>query len=194
MKIISESTFVGAWKVLKQQYENKTAYEPQHLYRRLSTFKINSASEVSTGVSEITGIFAQLRNLEEEISEHFQIGTILSALPSSFDIFVTVWNNSATNDVESLVAKLMAEAAEQVSKGQEDVKALVVRAEGKKVMLAKINAGIVRRPVTGLRIAPISRTNVAPRMNTAPTQSMMKMTWIDSASARIGSHKMTSIT
>lgn len=53
------------------------------------------------------------------------IGAILSALPSSSDIFTTVWKNSADKDVESLVSKLMAEASDQMLKENEEAKALL---------------------------------------------------------------------
>lgn len=108
LKISSCDTFTQAWRC----YENKTTYEPQALYRRLNTFKISSSSQVSAGLGEMQGIVAQLKNLGETVSEHCFIGAILSSLPSSFDIFVTVWKNSAVKDVGSLISKMMAEAGE----------------------------------------------------------------------------------
>lgn len=126
LKIIDCSTFEEAWKAIERNFENKTAYEPQSLYRRLNSFKINSASEVSTGVSEIRGIVAQLKNLNETVSDNCLIGAILSALPSSFNVFITVWKNSADKDVDSLISKLMAEANDQSLKINDEAKALLV--------------------------------------------------------------------
>lgn len=87
---------------------------------------------MSSGVSELRGIVAQLQNLGEKVSDNCLIGAILSSLPSRFDIFVTVWKNSATKDVDGLVSKLMAEANEQEAKDKEDTKALSVKQKGKK--------------------------------------------------------------
>lgn len=122
LKISNCETFKDAWKAIGQCFENKTAYEPQALYRRLNSFKINSAADVSQGLSELRGIVAQLKNLNETVSDHCLIGAILSSLPNSFDIFVTVWKNSADSDVDNLVSKLMAEASDQVSKENEEAK------------------------------------------------------------------------
>lgn len=131
LKIINCGTFQEAWKTIESCYENKTAYEPQSLYRRLNSYKIESAAEISSGVSEIKGIVAQLQNLGETVSENCVIGSILSALPSSFDIFVTVWRNSSEKNVDSLVSKLMAEANDQTLKNTEEVKALAAKYKGR---------------------------------------------------------------
>lgn len=116
LKIVNCESFKEAWRTVQTCFENKTAYQPQALYRRLNSFKIRSAEEVSKGISEIRGIAAQLKNLGESVSDHCVIGAILSALPSSFDIFTTVWKNSAQQDVDDLVSKLMSEATARVSK------------------------------------------------------------------------------
>lgn len=127
MKIINCTNFDQAWTVLEATYENKTTYEPQALYRRLNSFKISSASEVSAGISEIKNIVAQLLNVGETVSNNLQIGSILSALPSSFDIFTMVWKNSAKNDIDDLITKFMAEAAEQTAKQDDEAEALAAR-------------------------------------------------------------------
>lgn len=127
LKIINCEKFRDAWRVIEVCFENKTAYEPQSLFRRLNSYRIESASDVSRGISEIRGIVAQLKNLNEFVSDNNLIGAILSALPASFDIFVTVWKNSSDQNVESLVSKLMAEASDQVSKESSETKALAAR-------------------------------------------------------------------
>lgn len=127
LKIINCETFGNAWNAIEVCFENKTAYEPQNLFRRLNSFKMNSASEVSQGVSELKGIVAQLKNLKENVSDNNLIGAILSALPSSFDIFVTVWKNSMDQSVDSLVSKLMAEATDQIAKDIMETQALAAR-------------------------------------------------------------------
>lgn len=131
LKIINCTTFYTSWKAIESCYENKTTYEPQSLYRRLNSLKIQTASEVSQGISQIRGIIAQLKNLGENVSDNCQIGAILSALPSSFDIFVTVWKNSADKNVDGLVSKLLAEASDQTSKSNEDATALAAKGKRK---------------------------------------------------------------
>lgn len=49
-KIINCENFKDAWETIGKCFENKTTYEPQALYRRLNSYKINSASEVSSGI------------------------------------------------------------------------------------------------------------------------------------------------
>lgn len=131
LKIINCDNFKDAWETIGKCFENKTTYEPQSLYRRLNSYKINSASEVSSGISEMRSIVAQLKNLNESVSDNCLIGAILSALPSSFSIFATVWKNSADSNVDSLIAKLMAEASDQVMKEKEEVQAFAAKT-GKK--------------------------------------------------------------
>ena len=128
LKIVNCTSFRQAWQTIEQCYENKTSYEPQFLYRKLNSFKIKTAADVSSGLSEMRGIAAQLENLNEKVSENCLIGAILSALPESFNIFVTVWKNSQDKSVDSLVSKLMAEANEQVQRSTNEANALVVRA------------------------------------------------------------------
>lgn len=130
LKIINCETFGKAWETIQACFENKTAYQPQYLHRRLNSFKINSASDVSAGLSEMRGIIAQLKNLNETVSDNALIGAILAALPSSFDLFTTVWKNSASKDVDGLINKLMAEATDQMLKEKDDVKALAARSKG----------------------------------------------------------------
>lgn len=139
LKIINCDTFVDAWKAIETCHENKTSYEPQSLYRRLNSYKITSASEVSAGVSEIRGIVAQLKNLNESVSNNCLIGAILSALPSSFDVFITVWKNSADKDVDALISKLMAEASEQTIRDNNEAKALMVNNQRSKDKNTKQN-------------------------------------------------------
>lgn len=139
LKIINCTNFRQAWKAIEQCFENKTSYEPQQLYRRLNSYKISSAKDVSVGVSEIRGIVAQLKNLNENVSDNCLIGAILSALPESFDVFVTVWKNTANGDVEQLISKLMAEATDKASKEEIDTRALAARGlkKGKRPPLKK---------------------------------------------------------
>lgn len=127
-KILDCVTFNDAWKKIQQCYENKTAYEPQSLYRRLNSFKIDTASEVSAAISEMQSIVSQLRNLKENVSSNCFIAAILSALPSSFDVFITVWKNSSNQEVDDLVSKLMVEANDQMNKIKQDTSALSVKA------------------------------------------------------------------
>lgn len=124
LKIINCETFKDAWKAIEENYENKKTYEPQSLFARLNSYKINSASEVSQGVSEMKGIVAQLKNLNESVSDNNLIGAILSALPDSFEIFKTVWRNFSDQNLDKLVSKVMAEASVQTSKGANETKAL----------------------------------------------------------------------
>lgn len=58
LKIINCVRFKEAWSVLEKCFENKTTYEPQALYRRMNSYKIQSAREVSQGISELRGIAA----------------------------------------------------------------------------------------------------------------------------------------
>lgn len=116
LKIFSHRTFIGAWQALERCFETKTSYEPQYLYRQLNSYTIESSATVSKGISEMKGIVAKLANLNEKVSDNCFIGAILSALPPSFDIFVTVWKNSSDKNVESFIAKLMAEANSHVTK------------------------------------------------------------------------------
>lgn len=51
---------------------------------------MNTAAEVSSGISELKGIVAQLESPQGNVSDNCLIRAILSALPSSFDIVVTV--------------------------------------------------------------------------------------------------------
>lgn len=131
LKIINCITFKEAWKAIEACYENKTTYEPQALYRRLNSFKISSAREVSSGISEMKGIVAQLKNLNEDVSDNCLIGAILSALPDSFSIFTTVWKNSSDKNVDSLVSKVMAEAVDQI-KAEPTTNALMVKPDSNK--------------------------------------------------------------
>lgn len=88
---------------------------------------MNTAEEVSAGISEIKGIVAQIKNLNENVSDNCVIGAILSALPESFEIFRMVWKNSAEQSLDDLVSKVMAEATEQVAKNAIESKALNVK-------------------------------------------------------------------
>lgn len=124
LKIINCQTFKDAWRTIEENFENKTTYEPQSLFVRLNSFKINSAVEVSQGISEIKGIVAQLKNLNEKVSDNNVIGAIISSLPSSFEVFTTIWRNSSDQSLDSLVSKLMAEASVQLSKESNETKAL----------------------------------------------------------------------
>lgn len=129
LRIANCETFKEAWTTIERCYENKTTYEPQALYRRLNSFRMQNPGEVPPGLSEMSGIVAQLKNLGEEVSENCFIGAILSALPESFNVFITAWKNSDNKDVEGLIARLMAESVDQARKEQ-DVVAL--SAKGKK--------------------------------------------------------------
>jgi len=129
-KIVNCTSFRQAWQTIEQCYENKTSFEPQFLYRKLNSFEIKTATDVSSGLSEMRGIAAQLENLNEKDSDNCLIGAILSALPESFNIFVTVWRNSEDKSVDSLVSKLMAEANKQMQRSTNEANALVVRARG----------------------------------------------------------------
>lgn len=131
LKIINCRSFKEAWLALELCFENKTAYEPQALYRRLASYKMHSAKDVSTGISELRGIVAQLKNLNENVSDNCLIGAILSALPESFEVFTTVWKNSADRNVDGLISKLMAEANEQCARESEESKALVSKNKNK---------------------------------------------------------------
>jgi len=91
---------------------------------------MQTASEASSGLSEMRGIAAQLENLNEKVSDNCLIGAILYALPESFNISVTVWKNSDDDSVDSLVSKLMAEANEQIQRSTNEANALFVRARG----------------------------------------------------------------
>jgi len=166
LKIVNCNTFKQAWQTIEQCYQNKTSYEPQFLYRRLNSYKMQTASEVSSGLSEMRGIAAQLENLNEKVSENCLIGAILSALPESFNIFVTVWKNSEDKSVDSLVSKLMAEANEQIQRSTNEANALFVRARGSARRGAgrerqirhkpqETSAATVRKRGTGSKIVPI---------------------------------------
>lgn len=133
LKIINCTKFIDAWTTIERCHENKMTYEPQELYRRLNSFKINTASEISSGLSEMQSIVAQLKNLNKTVSDNCLIGAILSAIPSCFDIFTIVWKNSSNNTVENLIAKLMAEAGEQSIEEREETKALVARRNEAKI-------------------------------------------------------------
>lgn len=120
-----------AWETIEKCYENKTSYEPQALFQKLNTYKISRASEVSKGLSEITGIVTQLKNLGEQVSDNNLMGAILGALPSTFEVFKTVWRNGSTADrtVDNLVTRLMSDASEIAAKEESEgeTKALVLK-------------------------------------------------------------------
>ena len=139
LKIVNCTTFMDAWRSIERVYENKTSYEPQALFRRLNSFRMENVSEVSSGLSEMQGIVAQLANLGEKVSDNCLIGAILSALPSSFEIFITVWKNSAHKNVENLVSKIMAEVSEQMIKDKEETRALAAKAKTYKREKVELN-------------------------------------------------------
>lgn len=132
-KIVDCDNFEQAWKNIEKTFVNKTTYEPQALFRRLNNFKINSANEVSSGISEMRSIVSQLKNLKETVSDNCLIGAILSSLPKSFELFTMVWKNSNDCEVDSLISKLMAEAAEQIDKEKDKTtqKALATQGQQK---------------------------------------------------------------
>lgn len=131
LKIINCSNFDSAWKSIQTCFENRTAFQPQFLHQRLNSYRIQSASGVSSGVSEMRGIVAQLENLNEAVSDNALIGAISAAHPSSFNIFATVWKNSADQNVGGLISKLLAEATDQALQEKGDTKALAVRGKYK---------------------------------------------------------------
>lgn len=91
---------------------------------RLNGFKINSASEISQGISEIKSIVAQPNNLKQEVCEANILGAILNSLPNSFEYFTAFWRNTSNQKLDDLIAKLMAEANLIASKKLNETEAL----------------------------------------------------------------------
>lgn len=118
LKVINCTDFVSAWKCLEQCHETKTNYEPQSLFRQLNSYKIRNVAEVSASIGEMQGIRSQLINLGETVSDNNMMGAILSALPPAFDVFATVWKNTSEADrnVDTLISRIMSEAAEMLKK------------------------------------------------------------------------------
>lgn len=129
LKIINCTEFSAAWSTLEQCFENKTIFEPQALFQRLNSYKIGSAADVSKGISEMRGLAAQLKNLNESVSDNMLMGAICQSLPDSLKHFVSIWRNAGDGKLESLIAKLMAEA--NMLKRDEVEEAVALAARGK---------------------------------------------------------------
>jgi len=134
LKVINCTTFAHAWRTIEQCHEIKTSFEPQSLFQKLNGYKIRHVNDVSKGVSEMLGIVAQLRNLGEEVSENNLMGAILSALPSSFEIFVTVWKNSPSSErtVDNLIARIMSDASDLARSEESNTSRALYVSKGKK--------------------------------------------------------------
>ena len=132
LKIISCNNFKEAWLTIERCFENKTAYEPIALYRRLFTYKIDSAEGVGAGICEIQGIATQLADLKEPVGDEILIGTILESLPSSFEMFEAVWKQSVDQGLDAFISSLMADASGKVTK-ETNATALLARDKKKKL-------------------------------------------------------------
>lgn len=99
------------YQAIEALYSNKTSFQITDLHMKLSTFKFKSSEHISEGLSHVQGIVAKLKNLDEKVSDHMIEGVILSALPSSFRTFITVWKglNSNERTLNNLMNRLMAE-------------------------------------------------------------------------------------
>lgn len=77
--------------------------------KKLSNYKFRLPDDISDGLSEIQSLVTQLRGLGETISDKMVEEVILSALPSSFRTFVTVWKGIDVKErsVTNLINRIM---------------------------------------------------------------------------------------
>jgi len=132
LKVVDCVTFREAWKVLQQCFEKKTIYEPISLYRELCKLKANSTSEVSACLSEVKRIFSQLKNPGETVSDKLMIGTMMSALPESYETFLTVWTTGSDQSFDDFHCKLMSETEDQLLRHENKGQAFLVKGRHKK--------------------------------------------------------------
>ena len=162
LKIISCETFKEAWRTLEQCFETKTTHEAQSLYRRMASMKINSAAEISAGVSEVKCIIAKLADFDEKMSDNYLIVTLLEALPSSFDFFQVVWRNEAEQNLDAFVKKLMAEAKVQITREQTEAVALAAKTKREGQKLGKDQCRYCKEKGHWLRDCPNLKTPYDP--------------------------------
>lgn len=133
IKIDHCENFLEAWNTIAKYQSKKIEIRlfrkeaKTLLHARLSSPKIKSAQEVIQWLSEITGIVALLKKLDENVSDERLIKVILDALPNSFDNFLMDWWRSSDEDADTLVFEVMAEAYKQIKKEQEDTSSKQLR-------------------------------------------------------------------
>lgn len=114
------------WSAISNIYENKSKRAINTLWKRLFNYKIASAADISSSISEMQTIVSSLRSRDIKVDESCLIGCIECALPEEFNDWVINWNmrdseptlneliNNLNNYVETLKtteAKAMAATA-----------------------------------------------------------------------------------
>lgn len=122
------------YQTIEGIYTNKTSFQLTALHMKLSNFKFKSMDGISEGLSEIQNIVTKIKNLGEQISDHMIEGVILSALPSSFRTFITVWKGSSESErtLGNLMNRIMSEIEDNKAFNQREDKALYLGKKGPK--------------------------------------------------------------
>lgn len=124
------TTFREAYEAIIKMHENKTTDEKQSLFERLNSYRVKDVSSVNEGISEIMEIVAQLKSMNEAISETNIIGVMSASLPSEFDLFKMAWKGTPEDrrNVEEFMARVFAEASDLKKKQTEETQtALLTR-------------------------------------------------------------------
>lgn len=107
--IMSCNSSAEMWVRLKNLYGRNQEEQKQELIREFFSIKFERGTPMTQHVSKIQNIFAQLKAVDQTVSDEMLMSKILTTLPESMESFVTSWDVLSINEktVERLVSKLL---------------------------------------------------------------------------------------
>lgn len=107
------------WDRLTEIHDNSSADRKQQLLSTFFSLKMDDEEGMADFLSKVNAIKVKLEGLNESLSDATVIATVLSKLPSRFNLFVESWNQSTDSN------KTLAVLESRLLRAEERLKALV---------------------------------------------------------------------
>ena len=98
--ISTTTTPLGAWEILRKQFEFVSITQIVRLNRRFSAATMKEDGDIMEHITYMTSLAEQLRDMKEEISDQKFATVVLQKLPESYENFISSLNAQRVEDLK----------------------------------------------------------------------------------------------